>query len=208
MVIGKYILIFVITAVVIWGGWALFLKDKGTFTGPVKVLSWSEPPKMEIDKTKKYFAEMETSAGRMKIELFAKETPVAVNNFVFLSRQGFYEGLTFHRIIKDFMIQGGDPKGNGAGGPGYQFNDEPIKRDYTRGIIAMANAGPNTNGSQFFIVHKDVPLDKKYVIFGQVVDGLDVLDKIADIPVGANAAGEQSRPLKNVLIKSITINAN
>lgn len=202
--IAKYILIFVITIAVIWGGRLLFLRNQ-SITAPMQLLSWSELPKMEIDKSKKYFAEMATSEGRMKIQLFAAETPATVNNFVFLSRQGFYNGLLFHRIIKDFMIQSGDPKGDGTGGPGYRFNDEPITRDYKRGIMAMANAGPNTNGSQFFIMHQDYQLPKNYVIFGQLIEGLDVLDKIAETPVGVNSMGEQSRPLKNVVIKTMTI---
>src|SRR3989338_4846500 len=133
-----------------------------------KNLSWVEPPMVQIDTNKNYEAVIKTSEGDMVFELFAGETPMTVNNFVFLSRQGFYDGVKFHRIIKDFMIQGGDPKGDGAGGPGYKFNDEPITRDYERGILAMANSGPNTNGSQFFIMHKNYPLPKNYVIFGKI----------------------------------------
>ncbi len=170
-----------------------------------RVKQWSSLPKIQIDINKSYFAEMETSVGKMKIELFAKETPVAVNNFVFLARQGFYDNLKFHRIMKGFMIQGGCPRGDGTGGPGYKFVDEKITRDYNRGIVAMANSGPNTNGSQFFIMHADCPLAKNYVIFGQIVEGLDTLDKIAATPVKANYSGENSVPTRDVLINKIKI---
>ena len=154
--------------------------------GPVK--RWSEPPKMTINKDKQYIAVMETTLGTMKIELFAKDSPRAVNNFVFLSREGFYAGTKFHRVIKGFMVQGGDPLGTGGGGPGYKFADElPPKRPYTRGILAMANSGPDTNGSQFFIcTGADCGgLDKRplYTQFGRVVEGLDVLEQIEAVEV-------------------------
>lgn len=162
-------------------------------------------PSIVIDQEKSYSAVLKTSLGEMTIELNAKKTPVTVNNFVFLAGKKFYDGTIFHRIIKGFMIQGGDPAGNGTGGPGYQFKDEPIEGEYTRGIVAMANAGPNTNGSQFFIMHQDNPLPKNYVIFGKVVAGLDVLDKIAESPVEANAMGENSKPVSPVKIESVEI---
>ena len=130
---------------------------------------------------------------------------MTVNNFVVLARDGFYQDVRFHRIIKDFMVQTGDPEGTGAGGPGYDFEDEPVTRDYTRGTLAMANSGPNTNGSQFFIIHNDYPLDKDYTIFGKVTEGLEVLDAIANVPVAANARGELSAPQEEVLITDITI---
>ena len=173
--------------------------------GQGKIMQWDEPPKMAIDVNKAYTATMDTTAGVVKIELFAKENPITVNNFVFLAKQDFYNGTKFHRIIKDFMIQGGDPLGNGTGGPGYKFNDESITRNYERGTLAMANSGPNTNGSQFFIMTKTLPLQKNYVIFGKVIEGLDVLDKIASTPVSANQMGEKSAPAEDVLIKSIKI---
>lgn len=166
---------------------------------------YPEAPTMTIDKNKTYTATMETTKGTMTFNLLAKETPVAVNNFVFLSREGFYTNTKFHRILSGFMVQGGDPLGNGRGGPGYKFNDEPITREYKKGTLAMANSGPNTNGSQFFIIHKDYPLSKNYVIFGEIVNGLDVLDMIAGTPVVDNGMGETSKPTEEVLIKSITI---
>ncbi len=177
-----------------------------TQESPSKQLHWSTPPSMQIDPNKTYEAIVKTTKGEMAIDLFAKDTPITVNNFVFLARQGFYDHTKFHRIIKDFMIQGGDPIGTGRGGPGYTFKDElPITKDYKRGIVAMANAGPNTNGSQFFIMTKDTPLSKNYVIFGKVVSGFDTLDKIAETPVKNNGAGEISQPTENVYIESIKI---
>ena len=142
---------------------------------------WSTPPAMQIDPKKKYKAHMETDKGTMVIELFADKTPVTVNNFVFLSREGYYDGVIFHRVIANFMVQGGDPTGTGMGGPGYKFSDEfhPSLRHDKQGILSMANAGPGTNGSQFFITHLPTPhLDNKHSVFGQVVEGLDVLMSI------------------------------
>ena len=142
---------------------------------------WNTPPAMEIDPKKKYTARMETDKGEMAIELFADKAPKTVNNFVFLSRQGFYDGIIFHRVIADFMAQGGDPSGTGTGGPGYKFEDEfdaSLKHDKP-GVLSMANAGPNTNGSQFFITHVPTPwLDNKHSVFGQVIEGMDVLMSI------------------------------
>lgn len=169
------------------------------------VTSWSSPPAMTIDPKKSYTAFIKTSEGEMKAALFAGEAPLTVNNFTFLARECFYNNVKFHRIINGFMVQTGDPKGDGTGGPGYRFNDEPVKRPYKRGTLAMANAGPNTNGSQFFIVHKDYPLPPQYTIFGEVTDGLETLDKIATTPVTRSARGENSVPSKEVLIQSVTI---
>jgi cyclophilin family peptidyl-prolyl cis-trans isomerase len=165
---------------------------------------FSSAPPMSIDQSKKYTATIDTSMGTMKAELFANEAPATVNNFVFLAQQGFYDGVTFHRVINNFMVQTGDPTGTGTGGPGYRFNDEPVKRQYSRGTLAMANAGPNTNGSQFFIVHKDYPLPPNYTIFGQLTDGLDVLDKIATTPTGPGRGGPDT-PRTSITINSIKI---
>lgn len=142
---------------------------------------WSTPPAMAIDPKKKYKAQIQTELGKIVLELFADKAPKSVNNFVFLSRQGFYEGVIFHRVIKDFMAQSGDPTGTGSGGPGYRFADEfhPSLRHDKAGMLSMANAGPNTNGSQFFITHVPTPwLDNKHSIFGQVVEGMEVLMSI------------------------------
>lgn len=135
---------------------------------------WNTPPEMVIDPKKKYYANFETSVGDFKIELFADKTPKTVNNFVFLAREGFYDNTIFHRVIDNFMAQGGDPTGTGRGGPGYRFADEfhPELRHNKRGVLSMANAGPNTNGSQFFITHGPTPhLDNKHSVFGQLVEG-------------------------------------
>ena len=157
---------------------------------------------MTIDPEKLYLAFVKTNKGDMTLELFPKEAPITVNNFVFLARQGFYDGVVFHRVIADFMIQGGDPTGTGRGGPGYRFQDEQVTRDYLRGTLAMANAGPDTNGSQFFIIHKDFALPKSYNIFGQVTKGLEVLDAIATTAVGGP---QGSDPLEPQVIVSIRI---
>jgi cyclophilin family peptidyl-prolyl cis-trans isomerase len=166
---------------------------------------------MQIDTSKTYFATVDTSLGSFKIQLFATETPKTVNNFVFLSQQGFYNGVIFHRIMKTFMIQTGDPQGTGMGGPGYKFPDElPPKHSYDPGIVAMANAGPNTNGSQFFIcTGPDAPRalnsNPNYTQFGQVVSGMDIVQKIASVPVTASSSGELSKPVTPPVINSITI---
>jgi cyclophilin family peptidyl-prolyl cis-trans isomerase len=139
---------------------------------------WSNPPQIGIDPQKIYQAILKTDKGDITIQLFADKTPNTVNNFVFLARQGFYNGTIFHRVIDDFMAQGGDPTGTGMGGPGYRFADEfnPGLRHDKPGVLSMANAGPNTNGSQFFITHMATPwLDNKHSVFGQVVKGMDVL---------------------------------
>jgi cyclophilin family peptidyl-prolyl cis-trans isomerase len=162
--------------------------------------SYSAPPPLSIDQAKRYSATIDTSAGAMTAELFASEAPNTVNNFVFLAREGFYDGVIFHRVIKGFMVQGGDPTGTGRGGPGYKFNDEPVGRSYERGILAMANAGPNTNGSQFFIMHANYGLPPNYTIFGRLTGGEDVLDSIASAPTGAS-----DRPVAPVSINRVEI---
>lgn len=163
------------------------------------------PSAMEISKDKTYTALLHTTQGDITIALTADKMPVTVNNFVALSRKKFYDNTIFHRIIKDFMIQGGDPSGDGTGGPGYQFADEPFEGEYTRGTLAMANRGPNTNGSQFFIIHKDTKLPKNYVIFGNVTKGIEVVDAIASAATKQSANGESSTPVTPVKITSVEI---
>lgn len=151
-------------------------------------------------------ATIETNKGIIEVELFPADAPKTVENFTTLAQKGFYNGGIFHRVIKDFMIQGGDPTGTGRGGPGYTFADElnpqaeSYTRGYVRGTLAMANAGPNTNGSQFFIMHKDVPLPHSYTIFGRVTTGLETVDAIATSPVSAD-----DKPLQDIIIQKITV---
>lgn len=185
----------------------------GQITGEVPAISksYSAAPQMTIDVNKTYTATMHTTLGDIVIGLRAKDAPITVNNFVFLARDKYYDGVTFHRIVPGFVIQGGDPKGDGTGGPGYQFADEPVKGDYLKGTLAMANAGPNTNGSQFFIVLDNLTgrLPKNYNLFGGVTGGIDVVDKIAAVPIAVNpSTGERSRPLQQVKINSIDIVEN
>lgn len=144
-------------------------------------IQWNKPPAMQIDIDKTYLIKMETSRGTLELELYPQYAPITVNNFVFLTEQGFYDGVSFHRVIDNFVIQGGDPTGTGRGGPGYRFEDElvgnPLKHE--TGVISMANSGPNTNGSQFFITHAPQPhLDGKHTVFGKVVGGQDVIYEI------------------------------
>jgi peptidyl-prolyl cis-trans isomerase B (cyclophilin B) len=142
---------------------------------------WNSPPVMQIDPKETYQVKMETARGAIELELYPQYAPKTVNNFVFLAQEGFYDNTTFHRVIANFMIQGGDPTATGRGGPGYRFEDEfagnPLKHE--TGVISMANAGPNTNGSQFFITHAPQPhLDGRHTVFGKVVKGKDVVDAI------------------------------
>ena len=143
--------------------------------------SWTEQPDLNIDLKKQYFALIKTSAGDMKFELFADKTPLTVNNLVFLAKEGFYDNTIFHRVIHNFMVQGGDPTGTGSGGPGYKFKDEfhpDLKHDEV-GILSMANSGPGTNGSQFFITHIETPwLDNKHSVFGKLIEGEEILMSI------------------------------
>lgn len=143
---------------------------------------YSAPPPMTIDASKKYTATFNTSRGEIECELFAKDAPKTVNNFVFLAREKFYDGTVFHRVIGDFMVQGGDPTGTGRGGPGYKFEDETKGNPHQHqvGSLSMANAGPNTNGSQFFITHVVTNwLDGKHTVFGKVTKGQEIVNKIA-----------------------------
>ena len=142
---------------------------------------WKTAPEMQIDAKKNYVIKMETNKGTIKLELYPQHAPKAVNNFVFLAREGFYDGVSFHRVIANFVIQGGDPSGSGGGGPGYRFEDEtrgnPLRHETN--VISMANAGPNTNGSQFFITHSPQPhLDGKHTVFGKVIEGQKVVNAI------------------------------
>jgi peptidyl-prolyl cis-trans isomerase B (cyclophilin B) len=142
---------------------------------------WKKPPPLAIDRKKNYLARISTPRGEIVLQLFPQHAPQTVNNFVFLARENFYDGLTFHRVIANFMIQGGDPSGSGSGGPGYRFADEtsinPLEHE--TGVISMANAGPNTNGSQFFITHSPQPhLNGRHTVFGKVLQGQDVVDAI------------------------------
>lgn len=140
---------------------------------------YSSPPPIQIDTNRTYRALIKTNKGDIQLQLNPAEAPITVNNFVALARDGFYDGVTFHRVVPQFVIQGGDPTGSGSGGPGYKFQDEPVKRPYKTGTLAMANAGPNTNGSQFFICLEDQPgLPPNYTIFGDTVGGMDVVRNI------------------------------
>lgn len=162
---------------------------------------YDTPPEMTIDLAKTYKATLDTNHGEIVIEFDAESSPQAVNNFVFLARDGFYDGVIFHRVIENFMIQGGDPTGTGRGGPGYRFRDEiEGAGSYTRGTVAMANAGPNTNGSQFFICHTDVGLPHSYTIFGEVVSGMGAVDSIA-----TTETDRSDRPHEDAVINKVTI---
>jgi peptidyl-prolyl cis-trans isomerase B (cyclophilin B) len=163
---------------------------------------WSKPPEMTIDPNKTYTAVFKTDAGEFKVQLFANRTPKTVNNFVFLARQGFYDGTTFHRVLANFMAQGGDPTGTGMGGPGYKFEDEfdPTLSFDGPGYLAMANSGANTNGSQFFVTYAATPwLNGKHTIFGKVTEGMDVVRalKLRD--------PQQNPTSKGATLESVTI---
>ena len=169
---------------------------------------YSSMPEMIIDQNKSYTAVIETSMGDLTVEFFSDTAPVTVNNFVSLSNDGYYDNIIFHRVISGFMIQGGDPSGTGHGEygkfPGYTFEDElNNQQPYEKGILAMANAGPNTNGSQFFIMHVDYPLPYQYTIFGKVTDGLDVIDTIASVQTA-----EGDKPVEDVVILGVTISSS
>ncbi|MDQ6884712.1 MAG: peptidylprolyl isomerase [Candidatus Dormibacteraeota bacterium] len=164
--------------------------------------TFSAPPVIGINTTHHYLVTMKTTKGDIALCLDPQLAPLSVNNFVFLSRNGFYNGLTFHRIVADFVIQGGDPKGTGSGDPGYKFNDEPVKGQYTAGAVAMANSGANTNGSQFFICTVDdtAKLQKSYNLFGYVQTGMDVVIQISKVAVDS-----ASRPLAPVIMTTVVV---
>ena len=171
---------------------------------------YSAQPAMRLDPDKTYTATLGTSKGTIDVELFPEDAPITVNNFICLAEDGYYDRTPFHRHVKGFVIQGGDPTGTGTGGPGYRLDDEPVRTDYERGTLAMANAGPNTNGSQFFIVLADLRgrLPKNYTIFGRVTEGLDVVDAIADTPTVVGRSGENSTPTEPVTLETVTITAS
>lgn len=196
-----------------------FMSDRGNVVTPVQIdsyststapeasLSTSTIPTTSTNSIKSmHTVTIETDKGTIVFETYDTEAPKASANFVTLAKKGFYNGVIFHRVIEGFMIQGGDPEGTGRGGPGYTFADEldpnkaSAKEGYKRGVVAMANAGPDTNGSQFFIMHKDYPLDYNYTIFGKVISGMDVVDAIAQTPVGAG-----SRPVNPPVMKKVTV---
>ena len=184
------------------------LETTTTTLGENMAKTYSAQHQMTIDDSKNYTAVIKTSLGDMKVEFFTKDAPITVNNFVTLAKDGYYDGVIFHRVISDFMIQGGDPSGTGHGDygkyPGYEFEDELNNQiPYSKGILAMANRGPNTNGSQFFIMHVDYPLPYSYTIFGKVIDGLDVIDTIASVETGAG-----DKPVEDVVIESVEISEN
>jgi cyclophilin family peptidyl-prolyl cis-trans isomerase len=165
------------------------------------VKQYPQPPDLTVDLDQSYRATLHTSHGDITVDLFAAEAPLAVNNFVFLAGEGFYDGVTFHRVVPGFVIQGGDPTGTGRGGPGYRFRDElegPGR--YSRGTVAMANAGPNTNGSQFFICLGDLKLPHQYTIFGRVAEGMEAVDAIAALPTDP-----EDRPRQDAAIQRVTI---
>ncbi len=222
---------FIVTGLVIVGGYYLFKEDKpvvdiglddtnlefstttpvfedGTLPPETATANSGNTNSANINTAKKsHMITIDTNYGKIVFETYDNDAPNTVKNFVTLAEKGFYNGVTFHRVIKGFMIQGGDPSGNGTGGPGYKFDDElnpntaSYKAGYKKGVVAMANAGPNTNGSQFFIMHADYPLPNLYTIFGKVVEGQDVVDKIANVQVGANDKPVQPVTMTKVSVK-------
>jgi len=167
------------------------------------IKQYDQPPLLTIDQKSKYTATIRTNSGPITLELFASQAPKTVNNFIFLAQEGFYNGATFHRVIPGFMVQGGDPFGTGAGGPGYRFGDEVVSGLVfdQAGVLAMANSGPNTNGSQFFITVAPTPhLNRAHTIFGRVIQGQEVADAISRLP-----RDSQDRPLQPVVIQAVDI---
>jgi cyclophilin family peptidyl-prolyl cis-trans isomerase len=222
----NYLIVFALIALVIASGTYFFKQNKSTEADPTKIElktdAQTQPesqqqapqeqslpvqkPTMKIDTKKTYTAILKTTEGDITVELNAKNTPITVDNFVTLAKKDFYDSTIFHRVMSGFMIQGGDPEGTGRGGPGYTISDEPFDGEYSRGTIAMARtAMPNSAGSQFFIMHKDYPLPKQYVIFGKVTDGMDIVDKIAEAKVTASETGEMSKPVTPVKVTDVEI---
>lgn len=174
---------------------------------PKPAMQFAHAPKMSINRNSRYSAEMVTSDGTFTIRLLPRVAPIAVNSFIFLARHHFYNGVIFHRIVKDYVVQTGDPTGTGFGGPGYTFKNEPVTMPYTFGTVAMANSGGNTNGSQFFIVTgKKISLKPQYTIFGKVTSGFKSLRKIDNEPVTYNAGtSELSEPLNPPVLKRVIV---
>lgn len=169
---------------------------------------WSVAPAMSIDPERTYTARFETSMGGFTVELLANDAPQTVNSFVCLAREGYFDGIVFHRVVAGFVVQAGDPTGTGRGGPGYAFADElPTTLNYERGTLAMANSGPNTNGSQFFVCLDDLSqnLSKDYSIFGRVTEGIEAVDAIGAVEVQPGPSGEMSSPVEPVTITSVTV---
>jgi cyclophilin family peptidyl-prolyl cis-trans isomerase len=210
---------FIITAVILFvivGGIGFYFssnKKEGSPVAPIAKTELTSPAQTTtteqqpiINKKTKNMITLETSMGKIVFETYNNDAPKTVENFVTLANKGFYNGVIFHRVIKDFMIQGGDPTGTGMGGPGYKFadelnpNTESYKAGYKRGVVAMANSGPNTNGSQFFIMHTDYPLPNLYTIFGKVVSGLEIIDAIANVKTDSN-----DKPLSPVTIQKVIV---
>jgi len=167
------------------------------------VKQYPQPPALTIDLDTAYRATLHTNHGEIAVDLFPAEAPLAVNSFLFLAGEGYYDGVTFHRVVPGFVIQAGDPTGTGRGGPGYKFRDElDGPRRYSRGTVAMANAGPNTNGSQFFICLGDLKLPHQYTIFGRVTAGMEAMDAIAALPTDP-----QDRPRQEAVISRVSVSA-
>ena len=198
---AKRILLVSITIVIIAAAWFFTDRRFGVVTPVTSIIN-----NQTLTPISMHAVTIKTNKGTINFETYDNDAPKASSNFITLANKGFYNGLIFHRVIKDFMIQGGDPTGTGMGGPGYKFADEldpstpSYKAGYIRGVVAMANSGPDTNGSQFFIMHKDVPLPHNYTIFGKVISGLDVVDAIATTPRDGN-----DKPLTKVVIESVTV---
>ena len=208
----KYLILFVLTLVFCGGNSEaennIEVNETTEVTEMTYDKTYTSPPTMTINVESSYTAEIETSSGSITIDLFTDVAPNTVNNFVTLSNDGYYNDVIFHRVIKGFMIQGGDPSGTGHGDmgkyPGYDFEDElENPMNYERGIVAMANRGPNTNGSQFFIMHADYPLPYQYTIFGKVTEGLETVDAIANVQTGEN-----DKPVDDIVILSVKIIEN
>jgi len=172
-------------------------------TTAAKPRTYSSPPQMTIDTSKQYKATIETEKGKLVLELFARDVPVTVNNFVFLAREGFYDGSTFHRVIPGFMAQGGDPTGTGMGTAGYRFDDEFTGHKHEAGVLSMANSGPNTNSAQFFITFTPQHgLDGKHTVFGQLIEGMDVLQKLTPRDPSQNPQFEGDKILRITIEES------
>jgi cyclophilin family peptidyl-prolyl cis-trans isomerase len=182
--------------------------DRGQASGSDNTpLQWKQPPASILRAGKHYTATLTTNKGAFDVEFYSEDAPNTVNNFVCLAKAGYYDNTPFHRILSDFVIQGGDPTGTGRGGPGYEFPDEPIKRTYDVGTLAMANAGPNTNGSQFFVVvgQSGTELPPNYTIFGKVTEGMDVVNAIAQTPTKVGDTREKSVPVEPIVLQSVTV---